>query len=226
MKKLLLILLIFADAAIASCGIGGDELDETQSRVIYDFLKDKGGCNSNNTICAGQFDIGKDSIRTCCLNDGSSLTCCKTDNPFSELRCANWASIDKRTITPTPKREVSAPAAGSRPKNENELMIPSITAGVRGSLDEHRERPAQIPAIRGYMLAYSKTFLWAAQLDAGYKTEYDRQRSLNAAGQGMALAGGLIGTISSGLTAATSIEILTKLDSLIGQVEQCRSTFQ
>jgi hypothetical protein len=76
------------------------------------------------------------------------------------------------------------------------------------------------------MLAYSRTFLSAAQPGAAYAAAYNRQRSTNAAGQVMSIIGGAVGTVTSGLTAATSIEILTKLDSLIGQVEQCRSTFQ
>jgi hypothetical protein len=78
-----------------------------------------------------------------------------------------------------------------------------------------------------YVQAFRATFLSAATLqhDAEYQRAYDAQRRRNQAGQIMAITGGAVGAVTSGLTAASSIEVLTRLDTLIGQVEACRETF-
>jgi|GEM_PF-5739967 len=82
-------------------------------------------------------------------------------------------------------------------------------------------------AFSAYVSAYRATFLSAAQpqMTAEYQEAYEKQRKINNAGKVMSIVGGAVGTVTSGLTAASSIEILTKLDTLLGQVEACRGSF-
>ena len=89
-------------------------------------------------------------------------------------------------------------------------------------------RPAPT-AFQAYVNAFRATFLHAQQVPQHtkeYEDAYNKQRKINQAGQVMSIVGGAVGTVTSGITAATSIEVLTRLDALIGQVDACRETFE
>jgi len=109
----------------------------------------------------------------------------------------------------------------------NGAKIGALTIPREVDYAEAAPAPRAPTAFSAYVSAYRATFLSAAQpqMTAEYQEAYDKQRKINSAGKVMSIVGGAVGTVTSGLTAASSIEILTKLDTLLGQVDACRGSF-
>jgi hypothetical protein len=156
------------------------------------------------------FNVGDKGIFT------ASGTNCVQGIGCNDRSCANGWSIRDYANNPTDADKLRLAKGCFR-------AIPSVCSQELASL-EPPEKPASY--IRAYAYAYRATFLSAVQHTEEYAAEYERQKGVNKTGKIMSLAGGAVGAVSSGITAAASVEILRKIDDLIGQVSACRDSFK